>query len=379
VNLPPQIPVAVFMTGFHPGGTERQMIELIRRLDRRRFLVHVACFHREGAWLPRIVDGAASVVEFPIRGFARPATAVQLLAFARWCRREQIQVVQTCDLYANTFGLPGAAMAGVPVRIGSRRELNPDKSAGQVALQRLAYRAATTVVANSPAARQMLEREGLASGSIAVIPNGVDLASFPARPPLRPIRTVITVANLRPEKSHETLIAAAAALVRDCPLLRVQLVGDGPRRAELERMVRELGLGEHVEFLGHREDVPRLLESADVFVLPSRSEAFPNGAIEAMAAGLPVVASATGGLLDLIDHGRTGLLVPVGEADAVAAALRTLMSSPARAAELGVAAREDVRQRFSFERMVGAFEDVYLSSLRVRATDAVRRIEAAGI
>src|SRR5258705_13191371 len=175
VDSPSHIPVAVFMTRFEPGGTERQMTELIRRLDSGRFTVHVACFHREGAWLPRVVERAASIVEFPIHGFARPGTAWQFLSFARWCRRERIAVVQTCDLYTNIFGLPGAALAGVPVRIGSRRELNPDKSAGQIRLQRLAYWSATKVVANSPAARRMLEAEGVEPTSIAVIPNGVDL------------------------------------------------------------------------------------------------------------------------------------------------------------------------------------------------------------
>src|SRR3954468_2494491 len=129
------------MTAFEPGGTERQITELIRRLDGRRFKVHVACLHRRGAWLPRVLEHAASVVEFPIQGFARVATVRQMAAFARWCQREQIAVVQTCDLYANIFGLPAAAMARLPGRIGSRRELNPDKSAAQIRLQRLAYRA----------------------------------------------------------------------------------------------------------------------------------------------------------------------------------------------------------------------------------------------
>ena len=255
VNLPPQIPVAVFMTGFTPGGTERQMTELIRGLDPARFKVHVACFHREGAWLPRVAARAASIVEFPIHGFARPNTARQFLAFARWCRRERIAVVQTCDLYANIFGLPGAALAGVPVRIGSRRELNPDKSASQIRLQRLAYRFATKVVANSPAAQRMLESEGLSPGSIAVIPNGLDLQAYSDRKERREVRTIITVANLRPEKRHETLIAAAAVLVRTYPALKFQFVGEGPRRRSLEELAAARGLASNIEFLGHREDV----------------------------------------------------------------------------------------------------------------------------
>lgn len=379
MDLPAHTPVAVFITAFEPGGTERQMSELIRRLDPERFKVHVACLHKQGAWLPRVAERAASVVEFPIQGFARAATGVQMLSFARWCRRERIAVVQTCDLYANIFGLPGAALARVPVRIGSRRELNPDKTPAQIRLQRLAYRSATKVVANSQAAREILETEGLEPRSIAVIPNGVDLASLVPRKNCRAVRTIITVANLRPEKSHETLLAAAATLVDSHPELRFRIVGDGPRRAELERLAATLGVSRHVEFLGHREDVPALLSDADVFVLPSRSEAFPNGAIEAMAAGLPVIACATGGLLDLIEADRTGILVPPGNVEAMSRALRSLIDAPARAEAIGAAAREWVHQRYSFERMVASFDDLYSSGLRGRMPARTHEAKAAEI
>ena len=382
VNVPPQIPVAVFLTRFEPGGTERQMTELVRRIDPLRFRVHVACFERSGAWLPRVAERAASIVEFPIRGFARPATVGQMLSFARWCRRERIAVVHTCDLYANIFGLPAAKLAGVPVRIGSRRELNPDKTAGQIVLQRQAYRCATKVVANSTAARDMLEQEGLAASSIAVIPNGIDAAAFGGRSPdaaTRPIRTVITVANLRPEKSHETLLAAASTLVREHPELHFQIVGAGPRRQELEALAASRGVSAHVSFLGHREDVASLLAGADVFVLPSLSEAFPNGAIEAMASGLPVVASAVGGLLDLIDTGHNGILVQPGDPEHLASAIRRLIGDRPLATRLGQAARAHVTQRYSFDRMVQAFEDLYIAGLPARSLSGARRAEAAGI
>lgn len=358
------------------------MIELMRNLDRTRFTVHVACFDRAGAWLDRAAERAASVVEFPIRGFARPGTWRQLLSFARWCRREQIAVVQACDLYANILGLPGAALAKVPVRIGSRRELNPDKSPGQIRLQRQAYRCATRVVANSAAARSILEREGLAPTSIAVIPNGLDAAAFPARSAeraARPVRTIITVANLRPEKDHDTLVAAAALLATDFPDVQFQIVGDGPRRQDLEALVRARGLEPRVRFLGHREDVPALLAHADLFVLPSRSEAFPNSAIEAMAASLPVVASAVGGLCDLIDHGRTGLLVAPGRPGGFAAALRELMTDRHAAAAMGERARQAVAQRYSFARMVRDFEDLYSALLPAGAAARTPHTQPAGI
>jgi glycosyltransferase involved in cell wall biosynthesis len=356
----------VFITSFHPGGTERQMTELIRRLDRGRFDVRVACFHREGAWLPR-VEEAAPVTAFPIRGFARPATVTQAAAFVRWCRRHRIQIVQSCDLYANVFALPAAALAGVPLRVGSRRELNPDKTGGQIALQRQAYRCAHAVVANSSAGKAQLEREGVPADRIHVIPNGVTVERFTPVPGVRPVRTILTVANLRKEKAHDVLLHAAARLAPSHPDLSFVVAGDGPRAAELHALADRLQLAGRVRFLGHVEDVPSLLGRANAFVLPSISEAFPNAAIEAMAAGLPVVASAVGGVLDLIDHGRTGVLVPPSDAAALAGAIASLVADPARAARIGAAARDEVAQRYSFDRMVRAFEDLYLTHLGLAA------------
>lgn len=362
----PQIPVAIFLTSFDPGGTERQMTELIRRLDRRRYKVHAVCLRREGGWLPRVEGVAASVVEFPISGFAKMATLRQLWRFARWCRQERIAVLHTCDFYSNVFGLLGGALAGVPVRVGSRRELNPDKTPGQIRLQKFAYRFATRIVANSPAAAAILREEGLASRIVALISNGVEGTDYAERETRPVVRTVITVANLRPEKNHETLIAAAAQLATTCPDLRYQIVGEGSRREALEALAKARGVDGIVEFLGHRDDVPALLAAADVFVLPSRSEAFPNGAIEAMAAGLPVVACAVGGLLDLIETGRTGILVPPSDPEPLAAALRSLCAEPERARAIGREARREVQARYSFERMVAAFEDLYDTELRAR-------------
>src|SRR5204863_7072488 len=117
-----------------------------------------------------------------------------------------------------------------------------------------------------------------------------------------------------------------------------------------------LGLGDRVRFLGHVEDVPALLGTADAFVLPSLSEAFPNAAIEAMAAGLPVVASRVGGLPDLVDEGRTGVLVPPSDPRALADALTALIADPEAATALGRAAHDEVRARYSFDRMVRSFE-----------------------
>jgi glycosyltransferase involved in cell wall biosynthesis len=360
-------PIAFLLTSFDVGGTERQMVELIHRLDRSTFEVHLACFHRRGALEPRATADAASVATFSVDGFHRPSAGLQFLAFVRWCRSIGVRIVHTCELYANIFGLPAAAFAGVDVRIGNRRELlTPDKTRAQLASQRLAYKAAHVVVANSAAAAAQLRREGVPESKIRTIQNGVDLTAFSAasradranRPP-----RIVTVANLRPEKGHDTLINAAPIVARVYPDVEFLIVGDGPLRASLVRQVNLRGLRSRFQFLGERDDVPAILATSDVFVLPSRSEASPNGVLEAMAAGLPTVACRVGGLPELVQHGQTGLLVEPDSAEALAASILEVLDRPHAAATFGRAARARVEERFSFDRMVTSFEQLYLSAL----------------
>jgi glycosyltransferase involved in cell wall biosynthesis len=363
-----RIPIAVVLTSFEPGGTERQMTELIRRLDPQRFRVHVGCFRREGAWLPRVESVAADVTEFRLRSFKSPASALTLRDFAAWLRSRNIAVLQACDLYANVFALPGGALAQVPVRIGARREIAPpDKTRAHLVAQRLAYHAAHRIVANSTAGAERLRQEGVPDTKITVIANGIDLSLFPLPTPRSKRRIVATVANLRPEKGHDVLLRAAAIVRRQIPDARFRVIGDGVLASSLHELARELGVADVVEFLGHREDVPALLATSDIFAFPSRTEAFPNGLIEGMAAGLPVVSSGVGGMLELIDDRRNGLLVPPEDEQALATALLELMQPGSGANDLAAAARQTIEARYSFDRMVDAFTDLYVTELGARA------------
>jgi glycosyltransferase involved in cell wall biosynthesis len=367
VKLRPQVPVAIFLTSFDPGGTERQMVELARTLDPSQFTVHLACFKRQGAWLARAAE-RASVDEFPLKGFARPGAVRCARQFARWCRDRGILVLQTCDFYANVVGLLAGAWARVPVRIGSRREINADKTAAQIRLQRFAYSMAHKVVANSTAAANAVAREGVPAGRIEIIRNGLDISSIPARQRARGApRTVVTVGNLRAEKRHEVLLSAMRTVTARHPDARLLIVGAGPRRRALQALATDWGLTSFVQFLGHRDDIGAALNAADIFALPSRTEASPNAVIEAMAAGLPVVATAVGGVPELVAHGETGLLVPVEDAAAFARALLQLMDDPAAAERMGVTARRRAVERHSFDRMTRAFEQLYLSQLEARS------------
>jgi glycosyltransferase involved in cell wall biosynthesis len=369
--------LAIVMTSFDPGGTERQMSELARRLDRTRWSVHLACFHTRGAWFERVADSCATVEVFPVASFRSPEFVRQTWAFARWCRSLQIAVVHTAERPANIFGLPAAALAGVPVRIGNRREINPGKSAMEIGLQRAAYACAHRIVANSRAAAARLQVERVRARAISVIPNGLDVSEFETRRNRQPGHRVVVVANLRTEKGHDVLIDAAPDVLRRFPDARFELVGAGPELASLRDRARARGVAHAFDFLGERDDVPARLAAADMFLLPSRSEAFPNAVLEAMASGLPVVASGVGGILELIDDGHTGLLTPAGDPVALADRLCTLMGDPALAARLGESARAQAEQRYSFDRMVAAFDALYLDELARRGVAAAQRLRLA--
>lgn len=362
VPAPTPVPVAILLTSFDPGGTERQMIELIRRLDPARWQVHVACLHRRGEWLGR-VEEVAAVTEFPVQNFHSADTFRQMRAFAQWCRDRRIAIVHTSELQSNIFGLPAAALGNVPVRIGNRRELNPDRTAAQIALQRAAYSFAHKVVANSHAAAERLRYEHVPARKIAVVPNGIDFSLYTPVPARAALRKILMVASLRSDRGREVLVDAAIDVLHRFPDAAFECVGGGPELPALQRRAAELGLSAAFTFPGHCEDIPARLANADIFVLPSRSEAFPNALLEAMAAGLPVVASGVGGVLELVEDGRTGLVVVPGEPELLADALCLVMQTPGLGARLGTAARARVEPRYSFDRMVAGFEHVYINAL----------------
>lgn len=365
--LPSPLPVALFFSKFLPGGTEGQMIELARRLDRRRFDVHLACLHRQGAWVGRAAARASDIAEFPIRSFRHPHALARMAQFAKWCRERRIAVLHATDLYANVFALPAGVVAGVPVRIGNRRELNPDKHPGLIALQRASYACAQSVVANSAAVAARLRTEGVRARSIRIIPNGIDVDAYPARRPSPAPRRIVTVANLRPEKGHDVLIDAFASLGATHPGIELLIVGAGTCEGELRSLAVARGVAARVQFLGHRDDVAEILAGCDIFVLPSRSEAFPNSVMEAMTAGLPVIATAVGGVPELIDHQVNGMLIPPDDRAALLGALRDVVDDPARAAAFGRSARDTIVSRFSFTRMVSSFEELYIELIQRKA------------
>lgn len=214
-------------------------------------------------------------------------------------------------------------------------------------------------------ANALREIDGFGRQSIEVIYNGVDPTAFrPAtdRPALRrelglsaDRKYVVTVARFHPIKDHRTLLEAFARVAQRLPNVDLVLVGDGPLRVDLETQARELGLAERVQFWGVRRDVARILQAADLFVLPSISEAASLTLLEAMSCGCPVVVTDVGGNPEIVREGVDGLRVPRGNSAAMAAAIERLASDPAQCEAFGASARQRVCEVFDQSAAIGQF------------------------
>ena len=364
-----KIKVLVFINSFRNGGSERQAVELVKRLDQSRFEPMVACFQNDGNLSKELPNGLDGIQAFPLAGFFNAAALRQAARFLRLLRRAHVQVVQCFDFYSNLFAIPLARIAGVPVVIGSRREEGVLKlTVRQQRVQRWCYALATGVVANAGAIKtHLVNREGLRAERVWVVHNGVDLDRFHNNEGPSPIFAradyeliIAVVANLRREKGHLVFLDAAQRLIRRYPQARFLIVGDGSMRKTIETRIGELGLTGRVALLGEVDNVPELLCSVDILVLPSlHNEGLPNAVMEAMAASLPVVATDTGGVRDLVIDGLTGFIVPPRDPTALADRMGRLCSDLELRRKMGEAGERRIIELFTAEQMARKFENLY--------------------
>jgi glycosyltransferase involved in cell wall biosynthesis len=231
------------------------------------------------------------------------------------------------------------------------------------------------VLANAASVRDaMIAEDGFTPGKLCVIRNGVAIERFQLpdkRQALFPecgdCRLIVLVGNMHSDvKGHPWLIEAAPEVIREFPSTKIILVGDGEMRASFERQAQMLGLGGSFIFLGRRNDVPQILSSCDIGVLPSRVEGLPNAVLEYLAAGLPVVASRVGGTGELVDDGVTGLLVPPENSAALSSAMLKYLRNPAEARQIANRGREFVTRNFSFDRLIREVDELYSGLLAQR-------------
>ena len=354
-------------------------------LESGRCNVSVATLDRGGILLEEIERlGLPEIPEFRLNSFYDLHFIRQVERFARYLRKHEIDVVHTHDFYTNVFGMAGAALARVPVRLASRRE-SASRPASQRFVERCAYRLAHAVVANCEEVRQQLLKEGVPAQKVRTIHNGLDLARV--HPPqaerneiLKSLnlpasaRYVTIMANMRahvrgPEpicfKDHATFLRAAKQVHESVPEAAFIIAGEGELKQATQELAQTLGIVERTFFVGRCEDVGAMLAISDVGVLSSISEGFSNAILEYMAAGRPVVSTDVGGAREAIVHGETGYLVPAGNHERMAEHIISLLLRPENARLLGERGRQRVNDKFSSLKQVQNVESLYNELLKL--------------
>jgi glycosyltransferase involved in cell wall biosynthesis len=353
------------------GGTERQLVLLLERLDRQRFDPRL-CVLQDSSWI-RDCFSLSPVHVLNIRSFKNPKAWWGILRFSRWLKREKIDIVQTHFRDASAVGIVAAFLARTPVVIATRKSQgfwmnNVDKF-----VNFFLNRMVTHFVANSESTRQWANRsERIAPEHITVIHNGLTMniatgvdAQKKAKILLEidPESPVIgIVANLRPVKRIDVFLHAAAHVSKYVSDVHFVVVGEGEGEQEwrLKSLSRELNIEERVHFLGRRTDVADLLPGFDVGVLSSDSESFSNSVVEYMAAGLPVAATDVGGCKEALEGSPAGILVPPGDAEALGKAMRRLLEDGSVREHARTMHRERVDKFFSHVSYVQSYENLFI-------------------
>lgn len=368
------------------GGPAIHATLLTERLDPIRYdsrLVAGREGPQEGNYLDLHGQSVAQLTIVPelgreIQGWA---DLKALRALLRLMREFRPHIVHTHTAKAGTLGRLAARFARVPVVVHTYHGhvfhgyFSPSKTKIFLAIERWLARGADRLLTVSEQVRRELLDLGIGTPEqLTVLPLGLDLDRFLACEKVRgelraelgarPDTPLVgIVARLVPIKRHEWFLAAAAKVVEKYPNCQFLLIGDGERRQELEALVRQLGLTSQVRFLGWRSDLERIYADLDFVALTSANEGSPVSLIEAMAAGRAVVSTRVGGAPDIVADGTAGLLVPPGDAAALAEAFTTLLADPQRRSHMGQAGRQRVYPAFSAQRLVQDMDQLYASLL----------------
>ncbi|MDZ7618786.1 MAG: glycosyltransferase [Patescibacteria group bacterium] len=374
--------VALCITDLDAGGAERQMAELAARLDRARFRPVVYCLgprpeRDDASCVPMLEQAGVECHCLAGRG-ARHFLGVTARLTER-LKEQRPALLQSFLFHANLVGRIAARRAGVPHVVCGIRVAEREK-AWHPWLDRLTQAMVDRYACVSQAVADFSRDKGhLPAGKLTVIPNGIDLSRFPAsvRADLAPLgipsgaRVVACVGRLVKQKGQEWLIRSTRQWLAEVAGTHLLLVGDGPDRARLEACAARAGLADRIHFAGFRSDVPAILAASKVLVLPSAWEGMPNVVLEAMATGLPVVASEVEGVSELLGPLAGEQTVPFGDESALARRLTAILADAAHARALGVANRQRVEQCFSLERTCRAYEQLW-DSLRADAPPSDR-------
>lgn len=369
LNHRKKIKILYLVDGFNIGGAEYNLLQMLEAMDREAYDITLCSFVDRGDLKP-----AYEALGFPLHIIAR-RWRFDLSIFKRLYRliqKGRFDIIQTLLFYPDIIGAVMARLCRVPACIAWETASHYDaffKPPHRRLFYRLAMRWATCIVTVSEEAKKsVVAVERRPPEQIKVFPNGIDLARFERTAPAA-LRTeyqadgetmlIGVVARLDAIKGHSHLMEALSEVYKQHSNFQCLLIGDGECRDALTAQVRQLGLQDHVQFLGFRRDIPELLSVLDLFVLPSISEGLPTVVLEAMASTVPVIATRVGGIPEVIQSGENGMLVPSKDSTALAESILQLMNHPQLRSNIAAAGRKRVEEQYSFRRQMEQFETLY--------------------
>lgn len=347
------------------AGAEKQLVLLAGGLPRDRFDVHVCVLTRTGPLEAELRAAGIAPVVIGKRWRLDPWAYWQL---RRLIGRLKPDLIHTWLFAANSYGRFAGIQCGVPRLVAAERCVDPWKGWVELSIDRYLARYTSCIVANSAGVRDFYVHCKLPAEKIRIIPNAIvplpptDVSREELLAELElpeASRLAACVGRLWPQKRIKDAIWAADLLkvIRDD--MHLLIIGDGPQRVQLVRFRNQVRIADRVHFLGHRNDVFRILPHVDVFWSTSGYEGQSNSILEAMACGVPVVATDIPGTRDLVASGETGFLVPVGNRAAFAKLTNQLLDNPQLARKLGENARNRVHTHFSIAEMIRRYTDLY--------------------
>jgi len=348
------------------GGAEKQLVLIARAMKRKNHDVSVIVLFAEGWWAEHLRSSGIPVLflEFPNDYKLRLRMLSAFQRLIRELRLRQPHVVCGFLYRGSVIAALAAYQAGIKNIISVRRDCGfiRDQVPMPRFLEKLSYRASAFYVANSQAVALALREEGVPPQKIRIIHNGIEVAEGPFESQrMDGAFRVGLLANLTPQKDHVTFVKAIGLAIPHCPTLRAVIAGRDydDRSQTIQAEIDRLNLGGRVELLSHVDDAMQFISALDVGVLCSITEGFPNVILEYMSQAKPVIASRVGGIPEVVQDGETGLLVPAGDAPALAQAIVQLAHDRTQCERMGRAGSEVVRRNYDIRKIALEWEALY--------------------